>query len=823
MSNLKKVTALSLAAISILGTVASATFTDADDIKATDAVETLSALGIIAGNPDGSFNPEGTVTRAEMAKMIYTIKNGGNSNADAFKGSPTAFTDVNGHWAEGYIKYCSNQGIVSGKSATQFDPNAKVTGTEAFKMALTTLGYKADKSNLTGSKWDVNALALATETGLTDDYNMNVAEGAERQYAAQILYNALSTDVVYYSSIHEDYVNDQLGGNNNETLGEKYLDLQTGYAYFEDAQEFDSVHDKSDLTGGTTSDIELTNDMTKYIGEKVEVLYDDKKDVVYGITPVGNTIEVADTQYDVEIVNTHSLKEGDVTADLTDSNTAVFIDGVKKDHDDVNTIAKFNSAVNKFDDYSTKLVEYKDNDVKHYSVVITGVQVKEVTAVNDERILAGGTYKFEDENIDSNIEKGDVISVIENGFTEKADIVALDAEEGHVDRTREHDNKIEIDDVWLYTDNTSGVEAGDTVEYYVINGFAHNIEIVEGSISDDFLLVTAHDDGSALDADRAKVLFADGTSKTINIDEVVAIDNDGEEIKVAIADMTAYTYTSKDGDYKLTLANANMDDDMIMNPTGVQIVFNKDEGTLGTYPIDDEAIIIVEYKDATRAIDDKQAVITGAELKDWPSTSIISSANFYQTRAISGIDYIQVAHIELNTDIPVSVEDTFYGMLVDYATVKRNEDGERISELEIFNGVEVVTLEANYSHRDLDKGDYIKYDLSSDGKSAESVSKPTLREGAVIGFNGSDKVKFVNDPINYTIDEDKTKVIFIDSDDSEGVESGDISTADFYYNSDDTKVYTANVKYIIGSNNTLDVIFVDVNGKIKDSSEIVKI
>ena len=118
MSNLKKLTALSLAAVSVLGTVASATFTDADDIKTTDAVETLTALGVIAGKPDGSFDPEATVTRAEMAKMIYTIKAGGNDNADAFKGTATTFTDINGHWAEGYIKYCQSQGIIAGKSAT---------------------------------------------------------------------------------------------------------------------------------------------------------------------------------------------------------------------------------------------------------------------------------------------------------------------------------------------------------------------------------------------------------------------------------------------------------------------------------------------------------------------------------------------------------------------------------------------------------------------------------------------------------------------------------------------------------------------------------
>ena len=111
MTNLKKVLALSLAATSVLGTVASAAFTDADSIKATDAVETLSALGVIKGKPDGSFDPTASVTRAEMAKMIYTIKNGGNDDASAFATMPSTFTDINDSWAVGYIKYCQNQGI----------------------------------------------------------------------------------------------------------------------------------------------------------------------------------------------------------------------------------------------------------------------------------------------------------------------------------------------------------------------------------------------------------------------------------------------------------------------------------------------------------------------------------------------------------------------------------------------------------------------------------------------------------------------------------------------------------------------------------------
>ena len=75
MKNLKKVLALVLAFACAFTMFAGAAFTDEADIKATDAVNMLTALGVVEGNPDGSFRPDATVTRAEMAKMIFVVRN----------------------------------------------------------------------------------------------------------------------------------------------------------------------------------------------------------------------------------------------------------------------------------------------------------------------------------------------------------------------------------------------------------------------------------------------------------------------------------------------------------------------------------------------------------------------------------------------------------------------------------------------------------------------------------------------------------------------------------------------------------------------------
>ena len=133
MRNLKKILALALALVMTLSlmTVANA-FNDDKDIDAayTEAVQVLSGLKVFKGVNDGSnFAPKQTITRAEVAAIIYRIVTGdvNDTQAGIYK-DYAKFKDVAAnHWAAGYIGYCSNAELIVG-DGTNFYPDQTVTG-----------------------------------------------------------------------------------------------------------------------------------------------------------------------------------------------------------------------------------------------------------------------------------------------------------------------------------------------------------------------------------------------------------------------------------------------------------------------------------------------------------------------------------------------------------------------------------------------------------------------------------------------------------------------------------------------------------------------
>ena len=217
MRNLKRALSLALAAIMVLGLMivgAGAAdvyedFTDKDEIQNSEAVATMVALGVIEGKEDGSyFDPTGTVTRAEMAKIVAVSLNGGQDPVMGNSGSVVQFSDVpTTHWAYNYIAYCVQQNIIAGRGNGTFGPEDPVTGSAAAKMFLCALGYRADLEGLTGNDWEINTNILANQdAGLYEGLSgINASAGLSRDNTAQMTYNAVQAQEVSYNNLQGDY------------------------------------------------------------------------------------------------------------------------------------------------------------------------------------------------------------------------------------------------------------------------------------------------------------------------------------------------------------------------------------------------------------------------------------------------------------------------------------------------------------------------------------------------------------------------------------------------------------------------------------------
>ena len=211
MRNLKRALSLALAAAMVIGMMvigASAAstyedFTDKDEIQHSEAVATMVSLGVLAGKEDGSyFDPSGTVTRAEMAKIVAVCLSGGVDPVTGSDSTTVKFSDVPvTHWAYKYISFCVQQNIIAGRGDGTFGPEDPVTGSAAAKMFLCALGYSAEYHGLVGNDWEINTNVLANQNaGLYDGLNgIDASKGLSRDATAQMAYNAVQADEIDYT------------------------------------------------------------------------------------------------------------------------------------------------------------------------------------------------------------------------------------------------------------------------------------------------------------------------------------------------------------------------------------------------------------------------------------------------------------------------------------------------------------------------------------------------------------------------------------------------------------------------------------------------
>ena len=121
------------------------------------AVSTLSSMGIVKGHNDGTFAPNAPITRAEFAAIAARFD---DKNTD----TSSKFTDIASHWAKNEIGIAANKGWINGYPDGTFRPNQYITRAEAMTLVNRVLNrLPENSSDLLDSmiKWPDNSDASA--------------------------------------------------------------------------------------------------------------------------------------------------------------------------------------------------------------------------------------------------------------------------------------------------------------------------------------------------------------------------------------------------------------------------------------------------------------------------------------------------------------------------------------------------------------------------------------------------------------------------------------------------------------------------------------
>ena len=690
MRNLKRALSLALASVMLLGMMVVGSsakglddFSDNAEIVNKDAVAVTSAIGLFDGYEDGSFGPENVVTRAEMAVIISTMLYGAGVNVNQFA-ETNVFTDVPA-WAQGYVNLCSSLGIVAGVGDGKFDPNATVTTAQAVLMLCRALGYFQNAADF-GDNWMLAATAKGTALGLYGDLKLAANEGLTRDNVAELVFNALTKAVpVQYNELLGVYYNENKGiiysltFYYTDTLGYKNFDLvyktneNTDYGRPGTTWGIGSYRMDGNPSGEGNKEGVLNEDGS-LIPERVKMTSDDEiitvadtPDFTYTANTKENVIYKAVGKSVVDDYTWNVYVDGDEQADPA-------IPDNDKDTDYAYTAKGATTEIYVDDVNDTVTVVM----INHYMAEVTKVKDGE----NTVRVLSNKTMTNPiDERtiIADGFAKGDyvVVTVDVNDDDDSfiASIADPEAVEGTVTRVSKDSDPegnqgsyVKMDDGSKHTYSKYTASDLDDINeehptldisyrlYLDPNGYVIGFKALEGYY-DNYLYV--QDADVSLSTITAKVVFTDGTAKTVEIDdEYVALsssntkfdtDNDGKiqgtEATAAVTLLAGnvFAYTEDNGVYTLRqIVNMNTTRPSTNRYKDTQ---DKAEDTgAGTVTINNDAAYI--KANGTSYIVDEQTAFVDVDEK----TLYTGFENVPDYRNGTGTDYVKFWAIDSTDD-----------------------------------------------------------------------------------------------------------------------------------------------------------------------------
>ncbi len=178
--------------------VVSASFGDIEGIACEEAVMVLQGIGVIRGDKENKFNPDSSLTRAELAAFVLRLKGGmAGEGKEIFSDVPSS------HWAFAEVTAAYQTGIVEGVGEGMFAPDATASYAQAVKMVVSALGYSVVAEAMGGypSGYLTKAMQLELLEGISAEQDAAFSRGN----MAILLYNALDIPLFEKTSYGTDF------------------------------------------------------------------------------------------------------------------------------------------------------------------------------------------------------------------------------------------------------------------------------------------------------------------------------------------------------------------------------------------------------------------------------------------------------------------------------------------------------------------------------------------------------------------------------------------------------------------------------------------
>ena len=502
-------------------------FTDSTKIQYAEAVDVMSAVKVIDGYADGSFNPSATLTRGAAAKIICNLILG-PTTASALVADAAPYKDVPvNHTFAGYIAYCQKTGIISGYADGTFKPANTLTGYAFMKMLLGALGYKAEQEGYTGPNWSINVAKRALNVGLNDDLvgSFNGVKAVTREEACLYAFNTLKATMVEYDknstvTVGNITIKDTsdakektcVKGSGNDGNIDKDGKVQFAEEYF------------SDLKGVATTD-EFERPATMW---KVKA------------TEVGTYTDTPDASYTKEVKANEIYKDLGLSSNLSAKAVSVYEDG---EEDTSVAIVKGDEKVKLGgngvltevfydDDNDTAIITKVNTYVGTVTKTVKATEKKDayVVVAKESAMKAGISFdnEFEtDEKFDDDayvlytysLKKGDE-GIQSLALATKISGVVTRAENSK-DKNKQDAKALTIDGTkYKDSEKVAGDKLGDisvdeTYDVY-LDAYGYMIYVERIDEIGDYALLVKAQGNSAFEDNKALLVFADGTSKIVD-------------------------------------------------------------------------------------------------------------------------------------------------------------------------------------------------------------------------------------------------------------------------------------------------------------------